>query len=173
MDHYNFRKNICQHWIDPDFKLIQKTSLKLKHVTYREATAVYDEITTLSGRTRGECFAIANKRKHTKAPMVTEKTLNASTGNLQCRLITDKVHLPLPVDGNGRTKCSLHRFVNRKYEYKKNVFECNVCRVPLCIHCFYIFHTVKSVSEIKKRVGIVVEENNHCAAVRKRAKIEK
>ena len=65
MDHYNFRKNICQHWIDPDFKLIQKTSLKLKHVTYREATAVYDEVTTLSGRTWGECSAIANKRKHT------------------------------------------------------------------------------------------------------------
>ena len=166
LDQYAFRKNISQHWIDPKMKLVQKRSLKRKNVSYCEEVEEEDDATITSGRTRGDSVSLAKKQKTLKAPRVNEKSLSALTGSLKIRLNAKIHHLPHPEDSNGKIKCALHRFFNRNYEYKKNVMKCTTCGVPLCIHCYTISHQTKNVSEIRKQVEDVMEENNQCTAAR-------
>ena len=92
--------------------------------------------------------------------------MHPTTGELRCRLDASLQHLPDPDSRDGKTKCALHRFVNRGYEVKKNVMSCSICRVSLCIHCYTIFHANKSVSVIKEAVEHIVEELDQCPAVR-------
>ena len=167
LDHYEFRKNICQHWIDPKMKFVKKHRLKRKTVAYCEEVVEEDDAATVtSGRTRGDSVGLAKKQKTVKAPRVNAKSLNPLTGSLRMRLSNKICHLPRPEDGNGQVKCALHRFVNRSYEHKKNVMKCSTCCVSLCIHCYTIFHEVKNISEITKQVEHVIEENNQCVAAR-------
>ena len=101
-----------------------------------------------------------------RAPKVNEKSLSTLIGSLRIHLNTKIHHLPQPEDGNGNIKCALHRFVSRSYKYKKNVMKYTTCSVPLCIHCYTVFHQTKNVSDIRKQVENVMEENNQCTAAR-------
>ena len=112
--------------------LVKDRRCKSKHLSYYDVVEDTDEVTITSEKTRGEYICITKKLKLVKASKVNEKSSHAVTRNLKTRL--SKIpHLTFPDDCSGKVRCTSHRFVNRKYEYKKEVLKFTTCDIPVCI----------------------------------------
>jgi ribosomal protein L37AE/L43A len=88
-----------------------------------------------------------------RARVVNEASLDPTMGALRGRLNENYVHYPeLPTAK--QPCCSLCRFVteNKNVRTYTSMFQCDLCKVHLCITCFKPFHTVSSVKNLKSQV---------------------
>ena len=86
-------------------------------------------------------------------------------GTLQCQLDTSLRHLPY--DNLNQLKkrslrCALHRWTNRKAEFKKSNDVQGLSCVPFLWY-YRAFHEVKHVEKLREHVKVVMDKNGHCA----------
>jgi hypothetical protein len=75
---------------------------------------------------------MTNDKQH-RAPRIDAKTLHPYTGALACRL---HQHIsPFPVCSHSKLppKCALHRWATGGEVFRSHVFECDQCKVCLCL----------------------------------------
>jgi len=85
-----------------------------------------------------------------KACAVKEATLDPKEGALRGWLSDNYVHFPKPSTAK-QPCCALCRFVapNKNMRTYTCVFQCEICKVHLCVTCFRPFHTNSSMKNLK------------------------
>jgi hypothetical protein len=83
---------------------------------------------------------------------VNEAALDPKEGALRGRLCYNYVHFPEPSTAK-QPCCLLCHFVapNKNVRTYTCVFQCDICKVHLCITCFKPFHTISSVKNLKSQ----------------------
>ncbi len=141
LSHFQFRKNIALYWITG--KKISTESEQFDNARKRRIST--PSVSTISN---SESTMSNNKR----ARIVNEASLDPITGALPGRLNENYVHYPeLPTAK--QPCCSLCQFVtkNKNVRTYTSVFQCDLCKVHLCITCFKPFHTVSLVKNLKSQ----------------------
>jgi hypothetical protein len=139
LTHFQFRKAVALSWLTG-----KKVSSELN-----EFTNARKRTTSVSTITNSLSTGSINK----KARAVNESSLDPKVGALKGRLNDNYVHFPEPSTAK-QPCCSLCRFVapNKNVRTYTSVFQCDICKVHLCVTCFKPFHTVTSVKNLKSQV---------------------
>lgn len=79
-----------------------------------------------------------------KAPRVSDASLDPVSGSLKCRLQHNETfHWPTPRQ-RPKSKCSLHYWAARIAD-RSQIVRCSICKVHLCTACFEKFHVVPDI----------------------------
>jgi hypothetical protein len=147
LTHYKFRRAIVVAWLTGRSSIEQhENGVKRK----RDSTS----ISTLTSSSSYSAPMTA------KAPTVTDASLDPQIGSLSGRLNDSYVHYP-EILSSKQPCCSLCRLLtpNKNVQKYSNVFQCDICRVHLCIQCFKPFHAITSVKHLKSHVISCIRGN--------------
>jgi hypothetical protein len=147
LSHFLFRKTIALSWITGTKVTMETDELH----NARKRTIPNPSISTVTN----SLSTTSNKR----ARVVNEASLDPKEGALKGRLNDNYVHFPEPATAK-QPCCSLCRFVssNKNVRTYTSVFQCDICKVHLCITCFKPFHTVASVKNLKSQVLLCLQD---------------
>jgi hypothetical protein len=97
--------------------------------------------------------SVSSRNSTEKMACVNDAALDLTTGALKVRLNDNYVHYPEPSTAK-QPCCSLCHLLNpnRNVRTYTAVFQCDICKVHLCIKCFKPFHTVASIKNLKPQV---------------------
>ena len=87
------------------------------------------------------------KKVEMKAVKMTDKALDPYTGMLRYRLDHTLLHFPVP-NKKVHANCQLHLWMTKK-KYRKQLMQCPVCNVVLCIECYRPFHVIPNLIDLK------------------------
>jgi len=153
LTHFQFRRLVALHWLNPDLHPISTDGKKRKRNSAAHATSA-------TPNTRSSSVA-SSSNNTTKASYVNDDTLSED-GALKCRLSCRFFHCPVrPVAKD--PSCSLHRWASgdKTYKHRAQVMTCDCCNVNLCLDCFGPFHTISDVRKLQSEIQKIMWRENH------------
>jgi hypothetical protein len=145
LSQYDFRREIAMSWIDPVVYWPDRDCSPQKK---RRASTSAVQATKKKARPPARAVKEKTKKK-TRAPKMNEANLHPTTGALAGRLGTEVKHFLVTSTAKVPPKCALHRWATDGEVYRAHVFECDQCKVCLCIECFKLFHTEEDIVGMK------------------------
>ena len=137
--HYEYIRAISLAWLDQE--------------TYwpsRKKTSASSNITQSSQSSTSSMMSRLRPSNTTvvaRSVTFTDKTLDAYSGALRCRLDRHFAHLPERGDKKVNS-CQLCYWKNKE-RVRSQVLRCNTCQILLCIDCFKPFHEVADLNMLK------------------------
>jgi hypothetical protein len=142
LSHYNYRKQIALHWMNPDLFEVETVTVARKRKRDEDSPS-FDSPSSVSRITT------ASSHSRRRSPKFTDNSLHED-GCLKVRLQRQLGHFPSrPCNKNSR--CLLHGWAGSRKEGE--LMFCETCNVHLCIDCFNIFHTRANLVDIKKELA--------------------
>ena len=137
--HYEYIRAISLAWLDQETYWPSR-----KKTSTSSSIAQSNESSTSSMMSR---LRPSNTTVVTRSVTFTNKTLDAYSGALRCRLDRHFAHLPERGDKKVNS-CQLCYWKNKE-RVRSQVLRCNTCQILLCIDCFKPFHEVADLNMLK------------------------
>jgi hypothetical protein len=159
LSQYEFRREIAMAWIDPaTYWADRDDSPQKKRRTSTAAIEAARKKARPPARAVNEAWDGRLSAKQHRAPRIDDNTMHPYTGALASRLLTNVAHYPVPSRAKLPPRCALHRWATGGEVYRANVFECDQCKVFLCVVCFKLFHTQDDIVAIKGQLNSIYAE---------------
>ena len=120
-----------------------------------EEESVVEEEDTTDEHDNNPPIAVEEEKgqKKVRRPRLTDITMQKE-GSLSIRLSRDVEHWPVeaPMYTGRNPKCQLHRYL-LDIDVRRNIVNCEVCRVALCPLCFKLYHKEERMVKKKKKLA--------------------
>ena len=136
LSHYEYIRAISLAWLD------QKNYWTKKKTTTSSSAVSQSSDSSFISRLRS-----ADKPVVTKSVAFTNKSLDAYSGALRCRL--DKHHDHLPIRGENKVNTCQLCYWKSKSRVRAQVMKCTTCQIYLCLDCFKPFHEVFNLESLR------------------------
>ena len=150
MSHYSFLEAIAKVWVQEGTSFFDNK--KKAKTTFGTRMKRASSTLSIQSQASSQSTLTVETRKHkkeiktTKNKRINESTLDPFKGSLKMRLDHTHVqHWPCPVTKKD-TSCQLHYWATGK-RCRKQMVQCELCEVTLCVKCFQPFHTEPKIGK--------------------------